>query len=575
MKKILFFKDYLTRHFGRPLYRIPIDLPLGCPHRIRGGGKGCIFCADDGARARHLQYGLDLETQVETGIAYAQRRYDAVAPYIAYFQSFTNTNAEVSELRNYYRQVLDCADFSMVIIATRPDCLSEEVIGLLRELQQEYEVWIELGVQSAHDRTLELINRQHDFAAVKSAVKRLHAAGIKAAAHVILGLPGETMQDYLATGDALSALPFSGIKIHNLLVLKNTPLAKMYSAGKVKTLNEYEYAEALVAFLHCLPDSWPVMRLTAEAEPQQIVAPKWWMKKGQFIEYVTEIMESGETDTSAYPKIRTGDGSCTFYHPEFRQHFHTLAGAQTEAEKKFIHPCRVRKRLASGRSLRILDVGFGLGYNAFAAIGASAENSGPVEIVSLELNRKPLQIAGKIFPEDSAEKTILDSLLENGSWEGQNAKIRIEFGDARKSVLKTGTGFDAVFLDGFSPETNPELWTFDFIRQLAKRLGPDGIIATYSSAYPIRGALMRCALHLGESEPFGRKRGGSVAAFNAGLIEKPLPDKEFGIVKRSTAGVPYRDPGLCQTRKKILKYRAKLLKKLKKRGIPRWLRDCP
>ncbi|MCK4981699.1 MAG: radical SAM protein, partial [Victivallaceae bacterium] len=177
MQKLRFFKEYLIEKYSHALYRIPIDLPLGCPNRENNFGHGCIYCAEDGNRARHLKYKLDLAGQVKSGIEFAARRYGAEPPYIAYFQSFTNTHGTIEELRGFYNEVLSQADFKMVIIGTRPDCLGDEIIELLREIAAKYELWVELGVQTSNDETLKLIRRGHDFEAVKTASRKLATAG--------------------------------------------------------------------------------------------------------------------------------------------------------------------------------------------------------------------------------------------------------------------------------------------------------------------------------------------------------------------------------------------------------------
>lgn len=578
MDRIYFLKQYLTGKYGHPLYRIPIDLPFSCPNRVANSGDGCIFCADDGARARHLKHNLDLKRQVAEGISYAERRYNARPPYIAYFQSFTNTFAPVAKIRELYSEVLGMADFKMVITATRPDCLPDDVLDYLAELNSKYDLWVELGVQTSSDKTLRLIRRGHDFQAVKDAAERLAERGIKCAAHVILGLPGETMEDFRKTAEDIAALPFSGVKIHNLLVLKNTPLAKMYADKHadppVKPMNEYEYAEALAAFLRLLPDNWPVMRLTAEADPQDTIAPKWWMKKGQFIEYFQTYFEQGKTDEAA--KVKTGDGSYTLYHPEYRQHFHTLAGAASETENKFIKPCRLGERLQTG-DVKLLDIGFGLGYNAAGALKTAQDIAcGRLEVITLEHDLNALRAALGLFPENSFEAGLISALLKKGFWAGEYGSIRLITGDARQIVAGLDEKFDCIFMDGFSPDKNPELWSLDFISALKKMLKEHGVIATYSSAFPVRGAMLKCGLQITESDAFGRKRGGTVAAVELnGCVGTTLPEKELNIITRSTAGVPYRDPGLNNSRDHILEYRRKLIAELRKRGVPKWFKQLP
>ena len=173
-------------------------------------------------------------------------------------------------MRRYYSEVLSLADFRLMIVSTRPDCLGDGVLDLLCEFQQRCDVWVELGVQTSSEKTLQLIRRGHTFEDVRTAARRLAERGIKGAAHVIIGLPGEGTDDFRQTARDIAELPFSAVKLHNLLVLKNTPLAKMYAnpafEPQIKVMNEYEYAAAAADFLRLLPSDWTVMRVTADAD---------------------------------------------------------------------------------------------------------------------------------------------------------------------------------------------------------------------------------------------------------------------------------------------------------------------
>jgi uncharacterized protein len=577
MQKLKFFKEYLIDKYGHTLYRIPIDLPLGCPNRENNFGQGCIYCAEDGNRAQHLKYKLDLAGQVKSGIEFAARRYGAKPPYIAYFQSFTNTHGTIEELRSFYNEVLSQADFKMVIIGTRPDCLGDEIIELLREIAAKYELWVELGVQTSNDETLKLIRRGHDFAAVKTASCKLAAAGISCAAHVILGLPDETIEDYRQTARDIAALPFKAVKLHNLLILKNTPLAKMFADKNfipvVKPLNEYEYAQAAAEFLRLLPDDYFIMRLNTDAPEKELIAPKWWMKKGQFLDFFKKYYASGSQD-SAFQGVKTDDGSLSLYHPKYRQHFHTLAGARSEAEKKFVEAVHLRELLKKRESIKLLDIGFGLGYNAVAAVNAAeAVKAGKLQITTLENDIQVLKAALDLFEENSLHRTIIKSLLDTGNWRGDFAEIVLLVGDARNSILELKNFFDCIFMDGFSPDKNPELWTYDFIRELTRSLDPKGVIVTYSSAYPVRGAMLRCGLFVGQTDAFGRRRGGTVAAFEKGDDFEDLSQKELNLILKSSAGTAYRDPGLYHSAKDILQYKSRLISRLRKMGVPKWYKS--
>ena len=569
MERLHFFSDSLARKYGKKLYRIGIDLALGCPNRADRFGPGCVFCAEDGNRARHLSRHLDLQKQVAAGIAFASERYGATPPYIAYFQAFTSTYAPVETLRELYREVLDSAPFAVVIVGTRPDALPPETVAFLAELAERYEVWVELGVQSAHDSTLELIRRGHDFAAVERAARALASAGIRVGCHVIAGLPGEDRAMFVETARRVAALPFSAVKLHPLLTLKGTALASPDFPVKPLPLNEYEYAEWAAAFLRELPETWEIMRLTAETAPELLIAPKWWMTKGQFLEFFREKFERGG-ENEAFEQVPTADGSATLYHPGFRQNFHSRAGAATEAEKKFVLPARLRERLVAGNPVRLLDVGFGLGVNCAAALRCGGE----LEVVTLEYDPRVLSAARRLCPEGSLEARLIETLASDKEFREADCRARLIPGDARDAIRHLEPeSFDIIFQDGFSPDCNPELWSYDFVRALAKLLKHNGVIVSYSSAYPYRGALLRAGLAVGESEPFGRKRGGTVAAFNSALLPIPLPEKERGIVLHSTAGVPYRDPNLAGSRELLFHRREALVARLRRRGIPKWYKS--
>ncbi len=574
MERLTLFSDQLAERYGQKLQRISIDLALGCPNRENRYGAGCIFCAEDGSRARHLARNLNLKEQVESGVAYCKSRYHTSGPFIAYFQAFTSTFAPVEELRKLYEEVLSYADFKVVIIGTRPDALEPEKIAYLQELATRYEVWVELGVQTAHDRTLKLINRGHDFAAIERCVKELHSAQIHTACHVILGLPKEEFEDWMATADAIAKLPFESVKLHQLLVIKRTPLAQAFDQGVENPacptpLNEYEYAHGAAAFLRRLPDHWSIMRLSADANLDMLLAPKWWMSKGEFLEFFRKYFNSSVEGNEPILGIKTADGTPTLYHPEFRQHFHSLAGANAEAEHKFIEPSQLAERLTAS-CVNILDIGFGLGGNAISAIRcAEATAKNPVFITSLELDLRTIQAALTLYNKESLEYQVLNALYSRGYFRSQYSEVKLILGDARATVLQAPKS-DLVFLDGFSPDSNPELWSLDFLRRVKSTMAPDALLLSYSSAYPFRGALKKLGFNLGESIPFGRRRGGTIAGYNLPPTASVLSEKEENIVQKSTAGVPYRDYGLKSNRVKILQQHATTVARLRKMGVPKW-----
>lgn len=577
MRNLLFFSNYIQQKYGKKLYRIPIDLALGCPNRENRFGPGCIFCAENGSLARHLARHLNLHEQIARGIDFARSRYGAEPPYIAYFQSFTNTFAPVDTLRKLYSEALNAADFRVVIIATRPDALPEKVLDYLAELNSQYELWVELGVQTANDRTSEIIRRGHDFNTVKTAVNALAQRNIRTACHLIAGLPGENMEDFIHTAQEVAKLPFSAVKFHQLQILKNTELARCYQQdhGFVTPLNEYAYADILRRMILELPDDMMIMRLVADADPEDIVAPKWWMNKSQFLEFFQREFHH----PSLFPQQQTADGSITLYHPKYRQHFHSLAGADAEAEHKFIEASSIRKKFAGSSKnspVRVLDVGFGLGGNTIATIKAARQYGGFARITALEMDSRVIEAAMALHPANSEAFQILNQLLLNQNFNCPYGSVELILDDARKSVVQLQDHcFDFIWLDGFSPDCNPELWSYDFIRKLAGILAPQGEILTYSASFPLRGAMLRVKLAVGETEPFGRRKGGTIAAHNPEHITSPLREKERNIILHSTAGVPLRDFNLAMSAKDITNYHAKLVAKLRKAGVPKWFKPAP
>lgn len=597
-RRINFFKDYLFDRFGHPLYRIPIDLALSCPHKGKES-SGCIYCAEDGARAVHLQRSLNISTQIDEGIKYVNGRYsDAKGNYIAYLQTYTNTFGNIDRLKALYEEVLSGANFKMLMLSTRPDCLSDEILQYLAELNKRIETWVEIGVQTANDKTLLLINRKHDFQSVVDASSKLKAIGIKTSAHIMLGLPNETLDDYVNTVQEVCKLGFTGIKLHNLLILKNSHLGKLFSAsakinsdcieidgvGAVPKMNEYEYIDILIRLLRIIPENKVIMRLTADAQESNILFPKWNIPKPKILETLLSVMEErnytqgdavGKTIEScdSYLKIKTQDNSFTFYNPLFRENYHSSSGAASEAYYKFVLPSNFTERLNEKQTIDILDVGFGLGYNAFSGLNEINNLGGTANITTLELDDSSLKLALTIFDSSNREHEILTSLRTKGIWTDEKNIIEILLGDARKSVCTLQKKFDVIFLDAFSTLKNPELWTYDFIKKLASLLTENAVIITYSASYAVRGAFVRNKMFVGTTEPFGRKNGGTIASFDKKLIKTPLSEKDLNIILKSTAGTAYRDSFLSSNSKKILLLHAKTISKLRSLGIPKWFNN--
>jgi hypothetical protein len=231
---------------------------------------------------------MPIKEQVEKGMRFLKRRYGA-EKFIAYFQAFTNTYADIDTLKTRYEEALFDKDIIGLSIGTRPDCITDEVLNLINSYTEKYHVWIEYGLQSMHDRTLRLINRGHDYKAFKDAVLRTKdKENIKICAHVILGLPGEDWDDMMKTAQAVSSLGIDGIKLHHLYIAKNTAMANEYFKGNVKTMKVEEYVSLVCDFLERISPDIVIQRLVGDTHGNFLISPIWHMSKGEVFSAITE-----------------------------------------------------------------------------------------------------------------------------------------------------------------------------------------------------------------------------------------------------------------------------------------------
>lgn len=296
MKRYRDFNSYLKNLFGERVHKISLDAGLSCPNRDGSiSSTGCIFCDSRGSGTGcYLNHGLSIDEQIARARIFIQKRYGA-KKFIAYFQSFSNTYAPISRLKKLYESALNRREIVGLSVATRSDCVDMAVLNLLSSYQRNHLVWIELGLQSAHDRTLELINRGHDVACFEQSVLAADACGLNICVHVILGLPGEDREMMLQTARFISNLPVHGIKIHLLYVIKGTPLAKQYHKGEIQCLEREEYIDLVVDFLELLPPQLVVQRLTGDPVKSELLAPVWAMEKINNSRLIQETLERRNT----------------------------------------------------------------------------------------------------------------------------------------------------------------------------------------------------------------------------------------------------------------------------------------
>jgi radical SAM protein (TIGR01212 family) len=276
------FGSYLRKTYGARVHKITVDAGFTCPNRDGSKGTGgCVYCnnAAFSSHAGSSRPTRPLGEQIESGIEWARRRYQA-EKFIVYFQAYTNTYARVEELQELYSKVFAYPDVIGLAIGTRPDSVDSEKISLIAGLVPRLsEVWIEYGLQSCHDETLERINRCDTFSSFEKAVRATAGRGIRICVHVILGLPGETREDMAGTADRLAAFPIDGVKIHLLHVLRGTVLEEWHRKGDVRLLERSEYVGLVCDFLEHLPPHVLVQRLTGEAPSRFLVAPAWCLDK--------------------------------------------------------------------------------------------------------------------------------------------------------------------------------------------------------------------------------------------------------------------------------------------------------
>ena len=226
---------------------------------------------------------------------YARRRFKA-RKFIAYFQSFTSTYGKAEFLRRQYGVIRRFDNIVGIAISTRPDCIDEDKLDIIESFTDKYEVYIEYGLQTIHNRTLKAVNRNHTFDDFKKAVDITHRRkDIRISAHIILGLPGETKEDMLETARVISAMPLWGIKFHCLHIVKQTALEKMYNEGKVRLLSENKYVDILINFLEYMPKDCVILRLVSDADRDLLIAPKWINEKQRVLKKIESEFELRKT----------------------------------------------------------------------------------------------------------------------------------------------------------------------------------------------------------------------------------------------------------------------------------------
>ena len=282
----------MQTRYGEHVHKVAIDAGFTCPNRDGSIGRGgCTFCNNVSFSPNGRQPNTIAE-QMEAGRRVIRKRTGA-RKYIAYFQAYTNTYADVQELMRLYDEALKEPDVIGLDIGTRPDCVPDEVLDLLVNYQQQgYEVWLELGLQSAHDKTLKHVNRGHGFAEYEETLLKARQRGLQVCTHLILGLPGEKTQQHIQSLQRVLDLGVDGLKFHPLHVVKGTQLANEWRRGEFEPITRQEYVSDVVELINRTPPDVVFHRLTGTASSEILLAPQWCSQKWSVLNAIAEALQA-------------------------------------------------------------------------------------------------------------------------------------------------------------------------------------------------------------------------------------------------------------------------------------------
>ncbi len=286
------YGEWLKARFGNPVYKVSVDGGFTCPNRdgtvARGG---CIYCSNDSFRALGVRAGKPVKLQIDEGISFLSARFDA-RKFIVYWQHYTNTHAQVEELRTRFQDSLAADDRIVgLAIGTRADCVDDQKLEMLRDLARECFICMEYGLESPRDETLERVNRGHNFTCYQDAVERTRSLGLPVCAHVILGFPWETRSQMLEGAGVLNRLNVDFVKIHHLHVLGNTALGEEYLRHPFRTFCLDEWVTLVCDFLELLAPGIGIQRLFGWAPEADLLAPRWGVHKSVVLQRIKDELE--------------------------------------------------------------------------------------------------------------------------------------------------------------------------------------------------------------------------------------------------------------------------------------------
>ena len=290
-----YYYDYGTwiRHrFPFRVQKISIDAGFTCPNRDgRLSTGGCIYCDNRTFNPAYCQRKDSITQQLEAGKQFFARKYPEMK-YLAYFQAYTNTYASISHLRELYEEALSVKDIVGIVIGTRPDCISDELLDYLEDLNRRTFLIVEYGVESANDDTLRRINRGHSFAQSRLAIEKTHQRGILTGAHIILGLPGEDAQENLRQAPLISSLPIDILKIHQMQIIRDTRLADEFEQKPFHIYSVDEYIELIANYIQRLRKNLVLERFVSQSPKELLIAPQWGLKNHEFTDLLNNYLKN-------------------------------------------------------------------------------------------------------------------------------------------------------------------------------------------------------------------------------------------------------------------------------------------
>ncbi|MCK9615452.1 MAG: TIGR01212 family radical SAM protein [Candidatus Omnitrophica bacterium] len=295
------FNRYLREKFGERVQRISIDAGFSCPNCDgRISKDGCIYCDNKGFSI-YAGKAKDIKTQITESIEYYKKK-SGIKKFIAYFQAFSSTYADIKSLKEKYDTIRQFPEIIGLFISTRPDCIDEEKLELIAAYKKDYLVWIEYGLQTTHNHALQTLNRNHTYEDFTNAVALTRKYGINVGVHLILGLPWLTHEDTMQDAVLLSKLDIQGIKLHVLHIFKDTKLCEMHKEKQISLVTREEYVKMVCDFLERIPDNMVILRLISSSNPKLLVAPLWMNDKNSVIESIKNEFITRKTKQGYYAK---------------------------------------------------------------------------------------------------------------------------------------------------------------------------------------------------------------------------------------------------------------------------------